>query len=78
MKYLKWFRKEYMSSTNNCVDIGKTTTRSIFDFERNNTLISTLNQDTYSGNGSIMHLTPIPIPILYHNKSINYCTKKSW
>lgn len=75
IRYSKWFRNGYMSSTSNCIDIGKTTATSIRDFELNGMLISSLDKDQYSGNGSIMRLTPIPI--LYSNKSINYCIEQA-
>jgi len=71
-KYTDWFRKGYMSSEDNvCIDIGKGTANAILQYERSGETISFMNQDRYSGNGSIMRLTPIPI--FYRNKTINAC-----
>jgi ADP-ribosylglycohydrolase len=71
-KYSNWFRKGYMSSKDNvCIDIGKGTANSILQYERSGETISSMNQDRYSGNGSIMRLTPIPI--FYRNKTLKEC-----
>lgn len=79
-KYSDWFRRGYMSSKDNvCIDIGKCTANSILDYERNGTIKSNLTNDRYSGNGSIMRLTPIPI--FYINKPLTQvldaCVKSS-
>jgi ADP-ribosyl-[dinitrogen reductase] hydrolase len=71
-KYSDWFRKGYMSSKDDvCIDIGKGTANSILQYERFGKVKSIFTDDIYSGNGSIMRLTPVPI--FYRNKTIKCC-----
>ena len=70
-KYTAWFRHGYMSSNDVCFDIGRSTRNSILQFEKTGNYISIFNLDKFSGNGSIMRLTPIMIA--FRNKSIEEC-----
>jgi ADP-ribosyl-[dinitrogen reductase] hydrolase len=75
-KYSDWFRKGYMSSKNNeCIDIGRGTAKAIINYERTGNITSNLIQDKYSGNGSLMRLTPIPI--FYRDKTLKECLDAS-
>ncbi len=77
-KYSNWFRNGYMSVIDRCVDIGKGkgkgTVNSIIHFERTNNLISILDDPLrFSGNGSIMRMSPIPIFCIIQNKTVEDC-----
>ena len=63
-KYLNWYKTGYMGVNGKCFDIGNTTKMALENFEKTGDLISPLNGDNYSGNGSLMRLAPISI--FYH------------
>lgn len=60
-KYLKWYRNGYMSTRDNCFDIGNTTRNAIRAFEHSKNMIPYTNTGTRdsNGNGTIMRLAPI-------------------
>ncbi|MFN2339732.1 MAG: ADP-ribosylglycohydrolase family protein [Halanaerobium sp.] len=58
-RYLKWYRKGYLSSTGSCFDIGINTARSLKYYEENKKLPP--ERDRAAGNGSLMRLAPVPI-----------------
>lgn len=59
LRYLKWYRDGYLSSTGRCFDIGANTARSLEYFEENKKLPP--QKDRAAGNGSLMRLSPVPI-----------------
>ena len=75
-KYLEWFRNGYMSVIDHCFDIGIGTSNALRSFEDNPELLISNNTDAqeYSGNGSLMRISPIPI--VYH-KDLKLCLKNA-
>lgn len=65
-KFLQWQRKGYMSSTDECFDIGNTTRHALMEFWRSPEKgpYRGLTDVMSAGNGSIMRLAPIPM--FYH------------
>ncbi|MEN8242455.1 MAG: ADP-ribosylglycohydrolase family protein [Chloroflexota bacterium] len=61
LRYLKWYREGYLSSTGACFDIGNTTKDAIQRFERTGKPNSGSTHPQNSGNGSIMRLAPVPM-----------------
>lgn len=61
-KYLKWFRKGYMSSRDHCFDIGTTTRNAILRYEKDNQKCYTsYERKGKNGNAPLIRLAPIPI-----------------
>jgi ADP-ribosyl-[dinitrogen reductase] hydrolase len=60
-RYVRWFRKGYLSSAGWCFDIGGTTCAALLRFidDRNPSAGSTA--PSAAGNGSIMRLAPVPL-----------------
>ena len=61
LKYCKWYDEGYMSSTGECLDIGNTTLKALDNFIISGNPYSTITDESSAGNGSIMHLAPIPM-----------------
>lgn len=60
-RYLRWFRKGYLSSTGHCFDIGNTTRNALVAFDRSGDPFSGPTDPNSAGNGSIMRLAPVPM-----------------
>lgn len=74
--YIEWYRNGYMSVTNECFDIGRTTERALCDFETSGILEAETKGAHEAGNGSLMRIVPIPLmfgydEILTWNMAIN-------
>ena len=60
-RYVRWWKKGYLSSIGECFDIGDTTREALASFIQTGNPYS-CNDSTYSqGNGSIMRLAPVPL-----------------
>ena len=61
MRYVRWWREGYLSSTGTCFDIGNTIQDALSRFERTGEPFAG-SLDPYSaGNGSLMRLAPVPM-----------------
>jgi ADP-ribosylglycohydrolase len=60
-RYVRWWRKGYMSSTGQCFDIGSTTQSALASFARSGDPWSGPTHPRTAGNGSLMRLAPVPI-----------------
>jgi len=60
-KYVRWFREGYLSSIDECFDIGNTTLAALSKFEETQEPYSGLTAPWTAGNGSIMRLAPVPL-----------------
>jgi len=60
-RYVRWWRKGYLSSTGRCFDIGNTVRAALTRFERNHASYGGLTDPDSAGNGSLMRLTPVPL-----------------
>ena len=60
-RYLRWYKKGYMSSTGTCFDIGNTTQIALENFEKTQDPFCGLTDTKAAGNGSIMRLAPVPL-----------------
>lgn len=65
-RYCNWYQYGYMSSTDECFDIGITVSSALRGYLENKDPFSGPIDEYSSGNGSIMRLAPIPI--FYHNR----------
>lgn len=61
VRYVRWWREGYLSSTGHCFDIGNTTRRALSNFERTGNPHSGPTSPREAGNGSIMRLAPVPL-----------------
>ena len=60
-RYVRWWRKGYLSSTGTCFDIGNATRGALSRFEKTGEPFAG-SLDPYSaGNGSLMRLAPVPM-----------------
>ena len=60
-RYVRWYRKGYMSSTGRCFDIGNATTDALRRFESSGNPEAGSSNPRSAGNGCIMRLAPVPI-----------------
>ena len=60
-RYLRWWREGYMSSTDECFDIGATTASSLARFEQTGESFCGPTAPNTAGNGPIMRLAPVPM-----------------
>ena len=60
-RYLRWFRKGYLSSTGYCFDLGTTTRIALERFEKTHEPYPGSSDPYSAGNGSIMRLAPVPL-----------------
>jgi ADP-ribosylglycohydrolase len=60
-RYLRWYRKGYLSVKGRCFDIGPTTAAALRRFENTGDPIAGDTDPYTAGNGSIMRLAPVPI-----------------
>jgi len=61
VRFIKWYRTGYLSSTGRCFDIGNTTRRALQIFEQTGDPYSGPKDSNSAGNGSIMRLAPVPM-----------------
>ncbi len=60
-RYVRWWKKGYLSSTGSCFDIGNTIKESLVRFVQTGNPYSGSNSRLSQGNGSIMRLAPVPM-----------------
>lgn len=60
-RYVRWWRKGYLSSTGSCFDIGGTVRAALSRFERDGDPIAGSKDPQSAGNGSLMRLAPVPM-----------------
>lgn len=66
-RYLDWFQNGRYSVNGHCFDIGNTCRHALYDFESDDKIFA--NEDeSCSGNGSIMRLAPVAIK--YYDKAV--------
>jgi ADP-ribosylglycohydrolase len=78
VRYLRWYRTGYLSSTGACFDIGSTTRAALMRFERNRQPFSGSTDPLAAGNGSLMRLAPVAM--FYFNdptEAIERCGESS-
>jgi len=78
VRYLRWYRTGYLSSTGRCFDIGRTTAVALCTFENTREPFSGPTDSHSSGNGSLMRLAPV-LMFFYPNKEamISYAAESS-
>nr|WP_321268296.1 ADP-ribosylglycohydrolase family protein [uncultured Sulfurimonas sp.] len=57
--YVRWLKNGYMSTRKKAYDIGITILRSLTYYTRTGEIVTNLNQEKNSGNGSLMRLAPV-------------------
>jgi ADP-ribosyl-[dinitrogen reductase] hydrolase len=60
-RYVRWWRKGYLSINGRCFDIGNTVRAALTRFERNHEPYGGLTDPDSAGNGSLMRLAPVPL-----------------
>lgn len=60
-KYVRWLREGYLSSIDECFDIGNTTLEALKRFEKTQEPYCGPTNPRNAGNGSIMRLAPVPL-----------------
>ena len=60
-RYVRWFRKGYLSSTGKCFGIGNTIRSALVHFEKTGAPYCEVDDPYAAGNGSIMRLAPVPM-----------------
>jgi ADP-ribosyl-[dinitrogen reductase] hydrolase len=65
-RYVRWYRTGYMSSRDECFDIGNTTRSALQRFEVDGDPYAGVNTPNSAGNGSLMRLAPIPLAYGQH------------
>ena len=60
-RYVRWWRKGYLSSNGRCFDIGGTVKAALMRFERTHEPYGGLTDPESAGNGSLMRLAPVPM-----------------
>lgn len=60
-KYVRWLREGYLSSIDECFDIGNTTLEALRKFEETQEPYCGPTDPRSAGNGSIMRLAPVPL-----------------
>jgi ADP-ribosyl-[dinitrogen reductase] hydrolase len=60
-RYVRWFRKGYLSSTGKCFGIGNTVRSALVHFEKTGAPYCEVDDPYAAGNGSIMRLAPVPM-----------------
>jgi ADP-ribosylglycohydrolase len=60
-KYVRWWREGYLSSIDECFDIGNTTLDALMRFEKTQEPYCGSTDPRNAGNGSIMRLAPVPL-----------------
>jgi len=65
-RYLRWYRQGHFSVKSHCFDIGGTTRAALERFERTGDPLAGSPDPRSAGNGSIMHLAPVPIAVAHY------------
>ncbi|WP_036233634.1 ADP-ribosylglycohydrolase family protein [Marinobacterium litorale] len=65
-RFLRWFRKGYLSSTGRCFDIGRRTLEALVRYERTGEVYAGEESYDSAGNGALMRLAPVIIYALQH------------
>jgi ADP-ribosylglycohydrolase len=73
-KYVRWWREGYLSSIDECFDIGNTTVGALLQFEKTQEPYCGSTDPRSAGNGSLMRLAPVP---LFYAKSPLEAIEKS-
>ena len=60
-RYVRWYRKGYLSSTGKCFDIGYTVSGALRRFESDSDPFSGSTDPSSGGNGSLMRLAPVAL-----------------
>jgi ADP-ribosyl-[dinitrogen reductase] hydrolase len=60
-RYLRWFRKGYLSSTGESFGCGRIVGAALWHFERTREIYRGHTEPDTAGNGSIMRLAPVPL-----------------
>lgn len=60
-RYCNWHEHGYLSSTNECFDIGGTVSRALWKYRETGNPFSGSTDPDSAGNGSIMRLAPVPM-----------------
>lgn len=60
-RYVRWSEEGYLSSNGRCFDIGSTTSRSLWAYEKTGNPFSGPTHAGAAGNGSLMRLAPVPL-----------------
>ena len=60
-RYVRWYKKGYMSSTGSCFGIGRTTRDALEKYRKTGNEYSGPTDADSAGNGSIMRLAPVPL-----------------
>ncbi|MBX9569639.1 MAG: ADP-ribosylglycohydrolase family protein [Candidatus Obscuribacterales bacterium] len=60
-RYVRWWKKGYLSSTGSCFDIGNTVRESLERFIQSGDPCSGSTSSLSQGNGSLMRLAPVPM-----------------
>lgn len=61
IRYVKWMREGYLSSTGECFDVGSTVSRALREFRQTNNPLSGPTTPDTAGNGCLMRLAPVPM-----------------
>jgi len=76
--YVRWLQDGYMSTREEAFDIGMTVFDSLTHYIQTRNIITPINQEEHSGNGSLMRLAPV---VLYYADSMDsavmYAAKSS-
>jgi ADP-ribosyl-[dinitrogen reductase] hydrolase len=72
-KYVRWWREGYLSSIDECFDIGNTTLDALMKFEKTQEPYCGSTDSRSAGNGSIMRLAPVPL--FYAKKTLEAIEK---
>ncbi|HHV61428.1 MAG TPA: ADP-ribosylglycohydrolase family protein [Firmicutes bacterium] len=77
-RYLRWYRKGYLSTTGYCFDIGSTVRGALLRFEKTHDPYCGPTDPFTAGNGSIMRLAPVPMfYALSHREAIEKAGESS-
>ena len=77
-KYVQWWQHGYMSSTDDCFDIGGTTCAALSRFTKQEQPWCGSTDSQKAGNGSIMRLAPVPMYFAFDPKqALEHCANSS-
>jgi len=60
-RYVRWLRQGHLSSTGQCIDVGRIVAYALLRFERTREPYCGPTEPDTAGNGSIMRLAPVPL-----------------
>ncbi len=60
-KYVRWLRQGHLSSTGQCIDVGRVVVSALLRFEQTREPYCGPTEPDTAGNGSIMRLAPVPL-----------------